>query len=211
MARSVIEPQQAGEHNISFYHIFIILHKLTRGHDKKNTSQTTVLKGKPQTTCVSRIITPYHDTHLAIKYCMKSANQENQHNAITTVLNLFEFFSDSPCSIYKNFNMTPRLSGHFPIIGLVFFVLKSLLGMQNNGAVKSLQFRPQSLGSNVRSSLYQTWAIVFFFSRLIQTLINAATVVMIAIQMQVVRQIPLETSHAPVSQVSLEMVASVMV
>ena len=63
--------------------------------------------------------------------------------------------------------MTPRLSGHFPIIGLVFFVLKSLLGMQNNGAVKSLQFRPQSLGSNVRSSLYQTWAIVFFFSRLI--------------------------------------------
>ena len=34
---------------------------------------------------------------------------------------------------------------------------------------------------------------------------------MIAIQMQLVRQIPLETSHAPVSQVSLEMAASVMV
>ena len=38
--------------------------------------------------------------------------------------------------------MTPRLSGHFPIFGLVYFVLKSLLGMQNNGAVKNLQFRP---------------------------------------------------------------------
>ena len=42
-------------------------------------------------------------------------------------------------------------------------------------------------------------------------LINAATVVMIAIQMQLVGQIPRETSHAPVSQVSLEMAASVMV
>ena len=56
--------------------------------------------------------------------------------------------------------MTPRLSGHFPIVGLVFFVLKSLLGMQNNGAVKNLQFRPQSFGSNVRILLYQMWAIV---------------------------------------------------
>ena len=56
--------------------------------------------------------------------------------------------------------MTTRLSGHFPIFGLVFFALKSLLGMQNNGAVKNLQFRPQSLGSNVRILLYQTWAIV---------------------------------------------------
>ena len=74
MVTTVIELQQAGEHYISFYHIFIILHKLTRGHPKKNTSQTTVLKGKPQTTCVSRIITQYHDTHLAIKYRMKSAN-----------------------------------------------------------------------------------------------------------------------------------------
>ena len=56
--------------------------------------------------------------------------------------------------------MTTRLSGHFPIFGLVSFALKSLLGMQNNGAVKILQFRPQSLGSNVRILLYQTWAIV---------------------------------------------------
>ena len=56
--------------------------------------------------------------------------------------------------------MTPRLSGHFPIVGLVFFVLKSLFGIKNNGALKNLQFRPQSLGSNVRNLLYQTWTIV---------------------------------------------------
>ena len=33
-----------------------------------------------------------------------------------------------PRSIYLNSNMTPRLSGHFSIFGLVFFVLKSFLG-----------------------------------------------------------------------------------
>ena len=57
-----------------------------------------------------------------------------------------EFFSDSPCSIYKNSNMTPRLSGHFPIFGLVYFVLKSLLGMQNNGAVKIYNFVRKASG-----------------------------------------------------------------
>ena len=31
--------------------------------------------------------------------------------------------------MYKNSDMTPRLSGHFSIFGLVFFVLKSLLGI----------------------------------------------------------------------------------
>ena len=56
--------------------------------------------------------------------------------------------------------MIPRLSGHFPIFGLDFFVLKSPLGMQNNEAVKSLQFRLQSPQSNVRILLHQTWAIV---------------------------------------------------
>ena len=60
MATTVVKPQEAGEHDISFYHIFSIHRKLTRGRDKKNTSQTTVLKGgKAQTACVSRIITPY--------------------------------------------------------------------------------------------------------------------------------------------------------
>ena len=54
-----------------------------------------------------------------------------------------EFFSDSLCSIYKNSNRTPRLSGHFPMFGLVFFVLKTPLEMQNSGAEKKkLEFRP---------------------------------------------------------------------
>ena len=36
---------------------------------------------------------------------------------------------NSPRSIKKNSNMNPRLSGYISILGLVFFVLKSLLGI----------------------------------------------------------------------------------
>ena len=36
---------------------------------------------------------------------------------------------NSPRSIYLNSNMTRRLSGHFSVFGLVFFVFKSLLGI----------------------------------------------------------------------------------
>ena len=34
--------------------------------------------------------------------------------------------------------MTPRLSGHFSIFGLVFFVLKSLLGMEGQWSRENL-------------------------------------------------------------------------
>ena len=44
------------------------------------------------------------------------------HNVNTTKDN-------SPRSIYLNSNMTRRLSGHFSVFGLVFFVLKSFLGI----------------------------------------------------------------------------------
>ena len=36
--------------------------------------------------------------------------------------------------------MTPRLSGHFSIVGLVFFVLKSLLGIEKQWSHENLQF-----------------------------------------------------------------------
>ena len=38
-------------------------------------------------------------------------------------------FCKGPRSIYSNSNMTPMLSGHFSIFGLVFFVLNPLLGI----------------------------------------------------------------------------------
>ena len=45
---------------------------------------------------------------------------------------------NSPRSIKKNSNMNPRLSGYISILGLVFYVLKTLLGIArhfvSNGA-----------------------------------------------------------------------------
>ena len=55
--------------------------------------------------------------------------------------------------------MTARLSGHFFIFGLVFFVLKSLLEIarqrsRNKFAILTLKPR-----SHVRLLVYRTWAI----------------------------------------------------
>ena len=52
--------------------------------------------------------------------------------------------------------MTPRISGHFPIFGLVFFVLKSLLGTAKQWSREKfaiLALKP------VRSLVYRTWGI----------------------------------------------------
>ena len=55
------------------------------------------------------------------------------------------------------------LSGHFSIFGLVFYVLKSLIGIvreqrREKFAILSLKSR-----SHVRILIYRTWAIVYFF------------------------------------------------
>ena len=55
---------------------------------------------------------------------------------------------NSPRSIYLNSNMTRRLSGHFSIFGLVFFVLKSLLGIARQwNRKKFFNFDPKTSGS----------------------------------------------------------------
>ena len=53
---------------------------------------------------------------------------------------------NSPPSIDENSNMTPRLSGHFPIFGLVFFVLKSLLGIARQWSRKKIESLGVMLG-----------------------------------------------------------------
>ena len=61
--------------------------------------------------------------------------------------------------------MTLRLSGHFSTFCLVFFVLKSLLGIARQWSLDKfpiLALRPRS---HVRILLYRTWAIVFHFPR----------------------------------------------
>ena len=56
-------------------------------------------------------------------------------------------YSNRPHSIYQYSNMAPRLSGQTSIFGVVFFVTKSLLGIEGKRNLKNLQFLPESLGA----------------------------------------------------------------
>ena len=55
--------------------------------------------------------------------------------------------------------MTPRLPGHFSIFGLVFFVLKSLLGIARQWRRKKFAILILKPWSHVKILLYRTWAI----------------------------------------------------
>ena len=59
--------------------------------------------------------------------------------------------------------MTPRLSGHFSIFGLVFFVLKLPLGIASRWSHKKFAIKPRS---HVRILICRTWAIVWSFDDL---------------------------------------------
>ena len=55
--------------------------------------------------------------------------------------------------------MTSRLSSHFSIFGLVFLVLKSLLGIARQWSGEKLATLTLKPRSRVRILIYQTWAI----------------------------------------------------
>ena len=55
--------------------------------------------------------------------------------------------------------MTPRLSGHFSIFSLVFFVLKSFLAIARQWSREKFAIFSHKPGSHVRISIYRTWAI----------------------------------------------------
>ena len=55
--------------------------------------------------------------------------------------------------------MTPGLSGHFSIFGLVFFVLKSLLRIARQWILKKFAILTLKPRCHVRISIYRTWAI----------------------------------------------------
>ena len=55
--------------------------------------------------------------------------------------------ANRPCSIYQYSNMAPRLSGQTSIFGVVFFVFKSLLGIEGQKKIEKfgiLTEKPQS-------------------------------------------------------------------
>ena len=60
--------------------------------------------------------------------------------------------------------MTPRLSGHFSISVLVFFVLKSLLGIARQWSREKFAVLSLNPRSHFRILIYRTWAICNMFA-----------------------------------------------
>ena len=80
-------------------------------------------------------------------HCDRKIKKENKTKMVNYICPIFRFATQTfnggyerhwgrgrillllrTSSIYQNSNLTPRLSGHFSIFGLVFFALKSRLG-----------------------------------------------------------------------------------
>ena len=55
--------------------------------------------------------------------------------------------------------MSPRLSGHFSVFGLVFFLLKSLLGGARQWSLENFAILKLKSQRHVRILIYRTWAI----------------------------------------------------
>ena len=54
-------------------------------------------------------------------------------------------FSNRPRSIHQHSNMAPRFSGQTSIFGVVFFVSKSLLGIEGQGELEKIcNFDPKA-------------------------------------------------------------------
>ena len=75
------------------------------------------------------------------------------------VLNL-DYSCNRPHSIYQYSNMTPfRLSGQTSIFGVVFFVPKSLLGIEGQRKPEKFAIFTQKPRSHARILIYRTWPI----------------------------------------------------
>ena len=65
-----------------------------------------------------------------------------------------------PRSIYHHSNIVPRLSGQPSIFGVVFFVSKSLLGIERQGELEKFAVLTRKPRSHVRILIYRTWPII---------------------------------------------------
>ena len=64
-----------------------------------------------------------------------------------------------PRSIYQYSNMAPRLSGQNSIFGVVFFVSKSLLGIERQKKLEKFAILTRKPRSHARILIYRTWPI----------------------------------------------------
>ena len=69
-----------------------------------------------------------------------------------------------PRSIYQYSNMAPRLSGQNSIFGVVFFVSKSLLGIEGQKKLEKFAIFTRKPRSRARILIYRTWPIESFVS-----------------------------------------------
>ena len=56
-------------------------------------------------------------------------------------------------------NMAPRLSGQTSIFGVVFFVSKSLLGIEGQKKLEKFAILTRKPRSHARTLIYRTWPI----------------------------------------------------
>ena len=68
-------------------------------------------------------------------------------------------FCNRPRSIYQYSNMAPRLSGQNSIFGVVFFVSKSLLGIEKQKKLEKFAILTRKPRSHARILIYRTWPI----------------------------------------------------
>ena len=68
--------------------------------------------------------------------------------------------NNRPRSIYQYSSMAPRLSGQNSIFGVVFFVSKSLLGIERQKKLEKCAILTRKPQSHARILIYRTWPIV---------------------------------------------------
>ena len=61
--------------------------------------------------------------------------------------------------MYQYSNMAPRLSGQTSIFGVVFFVSKSLLGIERQKKLRKFAIFTRKPRNHVRTLIYRTWPI----------------------------------------------------
>ena len=77
------------------------------------------------------------------------------------MLDNLTFVLNRPCSIYQYCSMAPKLSGQTSIFGVVFFVSKSVLGIERQKKLLKFAIFTGKPRSHVRILIYRTWPIEY--------------------------------------------------
>ena len=100
-----------------------------------------------------------------------SADKRNDKNAEgvwfpqKSSINIYIIVINRPRSIYQYSNMAPRLSGQTSIFGVVFFVFRSLLGIERQKKLEKFAILTRKPRSHAWILIYRTWPIERYTSR----------------------------------------------